>query len=284
MKSKNRFEFSTALFQNIKEKGNLQPMCEDKVKIEGDAAAKVEEELRRLRLSSSFFDRFSENLESIQQTPLNEKDGHCDVICKLTSGEQVLVEAQVMREDALDPRVLATLYGKQLRQGQDCKAVYAINIMACKFSTRFRDSPVGEYRRHYKMTDLSIKGKPRSLDQLHLIQISLHDVDLEKVADIEERWWLDLFKNGGNYTAVPEGCPPLVKQAYERIRTDALPPAIRIALDIEDGRYRNFKGLLERTEQKGRQEVLREMLLNGVITQETYESLLGEVAASAESP
>ena len=289
MKSKNRFEFSTALFKNIKEAGNLQPMCEDKVKIECGVAAKVKNELSHLRLSSLFFYQFSDNLESIQQTLLNEKDRRCDVICKLNSGEHVLVEAQVLPEDALDPRFRAyagTLYGNQLRQGQEwdkLEAVYAVNIMAYKFSTRFRSSPVGEYRRHYKMTDLSVQGNPRSLDQLHLIQISLHDVDLAKVTDIEERWWLDFFKNGGDYTAVPEGCPPLVKQAYEMIRTDTLPPAIRSALDIEDGRYKNLKGMVEQKEQGAREKLLRDMLLNQEISQETYDSRLGEVDTSAES-
>jgi hypothetical protein len=107
------------------------------------------------------------------------------------------------------------------------------------------------------------------------------------VTDIEERWWLDFFKNGGNYTAVPEGCPPLVKQAYEMIRTDALPPAIRSALDIEDGRYKNLKGMVEQKEQEAREEarekLLRDMLLKQEISQETYDSRLGEVDTSAES-
>jgi hypothetical protein len=289
MKFKHRFEFSTSLFKNIQKDRNLQPLCQDKVALHGDVVAKVNKELSHLQLSRLFFDRFSKNFESIQQTLLHEKDGHCDVICKLNSGEHVLVQAKVMSENALDPRFLAYargVYGNQLHQGQwdKLKAVYAVNIMACKSSTEFHSSPFGEYRRHYKMTDLSIQGKPRSLDQLNFIQISLHDVDLEEVADVEERWWLDFFKNGGYYTAVPKGCPPLIKQAYDRIRTDALPPAIRSALDVEDGRYRNFKGLLERSREEGRKEamkeLLREMLLNDEISQETYESQLADLAPS----
>jgi hypothetical protein len=255
------------------------------VALENDVVAKVENELSHLQLSRTFFYSYSKNFESLQQTYLNEKDGHCDMICKLNSGERILVEANLLSEDALDPRMLAfALNENQLRKDQKwgkLEAVYAVNIMACEFSTRFRGSPPGEYRRHYKMTDLSIKDKPRSLERFNLIQISLHDVDLEKVADVEERWWLDFFKNGENYDAVPNGCPPLLKRAYEKIRYDALPPAIRSALDTEDGRYKNLK---ERSKQEAKKELLRTMLLNGEISQETYESWLRKITTFVKSP
>jgi predicted transposase/invertase (TIGR01784 family) len=252
-----------------------------------------------------FFDKFSTDYEPIKRALLDEKDGQCDVICKLDSGEYVLVEAQVMSEDAQDHRFLAhlsTLHGNQLRRGEkwiDLKDVYAINIMECAFSTQFEGSEPGEYRRHYKMTDLSLEGNPRSLNHLNLIQFSLHDLDLGKVKDVEERWWLDFFKNGHKYDSIPKGCPPPIAAAYEKIRTDALPPAIKSALDIEEGRYVNFQGLLGQKEQEGiqkgiqqgiqqgkqegKQEVLELLLRNGTISQAAHDSALQDAAASGDS-
>jgi hypothetical protein len=192
------------------------------------------------------------------------------------------------------------VYGNQLRRSQklsELKDVYAVNLMECPFSTIFDDFEPGEYRRHYKMTDLSMIGTPRSLKHLNLIQFSLHALDLDMVNDAEERWWLDFFKNADKYDAIPKGCPPAVAAAYEKVRTDALPPAMRNALDVEDGRYVNFEGLikLERKEsfdqgfaqgmqdfeqvgkQEGKQETLRRLLRDGTISQAAYDSALQDV-------
>ncbi len=191
----------------------------------------------------------------------------------------------------MDQRFMAcasALYGNQVLHGQDWKAVYAVNIMECDFSTEFQRFPPADFQRHYQMTDLSIQGTPRPLDHLHLIQVSLRAVDLDQVADAEARCWLDFFKNGHGYRAVPAGCPPPIAAAYARIRADALPPAVRSALDAEDRRRAGFQELLEwrthRAEQESRAALLGELLRDGAIGRAAHDAALHAAAGSDAAP
>ena len=284
-------KFDENLLNNITEKALVDMMSrkhlfEDVITLLSDKTdfnkcGKWNSSLSDLKASRAFFNTFSKNHEQICKLLLNEKTGFCDVVCELKSGELVLVEVQVIAEDALDKRFLAygsLMYGNQLRQGDEwskLKDMYMINLFEGRFPTRFDFSPPNEHRRHYMMTDLSVAGRPRQLPHLQMIQISLRDVDIDQVDDAEERWWLDFFKRAHGYTAIPEGCPPSVAAAYQRVRSDALPPAIRKAVDDEEGRYKNltevFASKFAEGIAEGRKLALIDLLQKGIITESVYD-------------
>lgn len=217
------------------------------------------QETDQQKLIWRFFNHLRDNYDEISATLLDEKSPVSDVICKLSTGDHVLIEVQVENpgKGAWDKRALAyaaILYGSQLRRGQswgDINAVLALNILGMGGSDAQPFWPKEcYYKRHYRFENI-LKKPEIPIEHLQMIQYSLGNVDLDTVSDPEERAWLDFFKNAHRYNDIPKDCPEIMKLAYERIITDHLPPNIKDVYKDEDAQLGNYKLRFEEEREAG---------------------------------
>ncbi len=247
-------------------------------------------ETKEEKLTHRFFSHLRDNYDEISKVLLDDKGPVSDVICKLSTGDYVLVEVQVNNPGlgVWDKRALAyaaMLFGNQLRKGDDWRNILdvtAVNILGTGQDDKTLFWPEGSYyKRHYRFrNDLETPALP--LDNLSLIQYSLGNADLATIQNPEERAWLDFFKNAHRYNSIPKECPEIMKLAYERIVTDTLPPNIKDLYETEEQQIRNFgqRFLEEREEGKlegvheGKLEIARNML-SGDVDSETIKKFTG---------
>lgn len=232
-------------------------------------------EAKEIKITQHFLKHLRENYDEISRVLLDDKGPVSDVICKLSTGDHVLVEVQVERQDFWDKRALAyasMLFGNQLRKGdewRELKDVIAVNILGTGRDEDRKFWPSGSpYKRHFVFQDQLDKTEtPLQLDNVQLIQYSLGNVDLENVQDSEERAWLDFFKNAHHYKDIPHNSPKIMKLAYERIVADNLPANIKELYINEEESFKNFKQRFEEERQEGAKlkqiQIAKRMFLKG---------------------
>jgi predicted transposase/invertase (TIGR01784 family) len=220
------------------------------------------------KLVRLFLTHLRDNYSEISSALLDDKAPVSDVICKLSTGNHVLIEIQVVNPggDVWDKRALAyaaMLYGNQLRRGQawpDIQSVLALNILGTGYEKDKPFWPEGfYYKRHYQFRNILLdQGKARDcLEYMELIQYSLGNADLETVEHEEERAWLDFFRNAHLYNHTPSDCPEIVRLAYERVAAEHLPPNIQ---DIyqKGNAMDNYSVRIQEERQEGKAEGITE--------------------------
>jgi predicted transposase/invertase (TIGR01784 family) len=219
------------------------------------------EETEEQRLVARFFAHLRDNYGEISAALLDEKSPTSDVICRLSTGDYVLIEIQVNNpgRETWDKRALAyaaILYGSQLRKGQpwpEIQSVMALNILGMGSTDTRSFWPAGShYKRHYRFENI-LKKPETCIDYLQLIQYSLGNVSLEGIACEEERAWLDFFRNAHRYDHIPKDCPDIVRLAYERVMTEHLPANIQDLYKTEEDRMNNYRLRFEEEHLKGEQ-------------------------------
>jgi len=228
------------------------------------------------KLIHRFFNHLRDNYDEISKTLLDDKGPISDVICKLSTGDYVLVEVQVNNPGlgVWDKRALAyaaMLFGNQLRKGDDWGSILdvtAVNILGMGQDDKTPFWPEGShYKRHYRVVN-DLETPPLYLENLSLIQYSLGNVDFNTIKNPEEKAWLDFFKNAHLYNSIPKECPEIMRLAYERIVTDTLPSNIKDLYANEEQQVRNFRQrFLEEREkgiEEGKLEIARAMLSKGL--------------------
>jgi predicted transposase/invertase (TIGR01784 family) len=237
-----------------------------------------------------FLTHLQENYEEIRSALLDDKAPVSDVICKLSTGDHVLIEIQVVNPggDAWDKRALAyaaMLYGNQLRRGQswpDIQSVMALNILGTGYTHEPRPFwPEGfYYKRHYRFENTLLPlGKARAnMDYIELIQYSLGNTDLGTIEHEEERAWLDFFTHAHTYDHTPLNCPEIVRLAYERVKTDHVPPNIHDLYKSQDAFMDNYRIRIQEDRQEAREEGKAEGEIKGKV-----KTLSEELGLSAEA-
>ncbi len=245
---------------------------------------------KEIRIAQNFFKHLRENYEEINQVLLDDKGPVSDVICKLGTGEHILVEVQVERQDFWDKRALAyasMLFGNQLRKGdewRELKDVIAVNILGTgKDEDRKFWPKESYYKRHFVFQDQFDKTKmPLKLENIQVIQYSLGNVNINNIQNSEEKAWLDFFKNAHHYQDIPKNSPDIMKSAYERISSEQLPHQIKELYEKEENQFRNFKGRFEEERNLGKIEVAYDLGLSDEQISEKYKIPL-DVVRSAVS-
>ena len=193
-------------------------------------------------------------------------NGAMDFVCRLDTGENVLVEMQIIPYDYWDQRALAyvaAVYGKQLRRGgnwKDIKRIIGINILGGGKDqvTHWKETP-DQFVRHYKMTE-QLHKETRIMDGMEIIQYSIMNAPKD-LKNQETKDWLTLFQRAQFMTEEEVQSTiktPAVLQAFERIKYDNLPSDVRAAFEKEDEEYNRIseytKSEREEGEAKGRAE------------------------------
>jgi predicted transposase/invertase (TIGR01784 family) len=218
------------------------------------------------KLAVLFLSHLRDNYDEICSSLLDDKAPVSDVICKLSTGNHVLIEIQIANPggDVWDKRALAyaaMLYGNQLRRGQswpDIQSVMALNILGTGYTHDKRPFwPEGfYYKRHYRFENILLhRGKARAtLEYMELIQYSLGNADLGTIEHEEERAWLDFFTHAHTYDHTPSNCPEIVRLAYERVKTEHVPPNIHDLYKSQDAFMDNYRVRIQEDQQEAREE------------------------------
>lgn len=231
------------------------------------------------KMIKRFFENLYENYESIKQTLLDDKGPVSDVVCRLSTGDLILVEVQVKDpgEGVWDQRALAyagLLYGGQLRKGEpwtSLKKLITVNILGMGQDGKRKFWPEGSaYKRHYKMKNTLAESI--TLPYIQLIQYSLGNTDLESIENEEERAWLDFFKTAHEKDKIPEKVSEIMRLAYSRIKSDTLPPNIKDLYASEEKELANYAVKFQEQREEGReegkqkkaQEMAKKMLSDGL--------------------
>ena len=189
-------------------------------------------------------------------------NGILDFVCRLDTGENVLVEMQIIPYDYWDQRALAyvaAVYSRQLRKGgnwKDIKRVIGLNILGGGKDQigHWKDTP-DQFVRHYKMTEQLHKGA-RVMDGMEIIQYSImnspKDIESQETKD-----WLTLFKRAQFMTEEDVQSTiktPAVLQAFERIKYDKLPSDVREEYKKEDEEYNRISEYTKLEREEGKAE------------------------------
>ena len=111
--------------------------------------------------------------------PKVEFDGTMDFVCKLDTGDNVLIEMQIIPYNHWDQRALAyvaALYGRQIRKGgkwDEIKQIIGINILGGgkDQTAHWKDTP-DQFVRHYKFTE-HLHPEKRIMEVIEIIQYSI---------------------------------------------------------------------------------------------------------------
>jgi len=157
-----------------------------------------------------------------------EKQTFLDLACKDNKGRYFLIEVQVKEQDYWNPRALyyaAGVYSQQLEEGEPWRKlepVIALNILDHDRETL----PDNHFRRDFQLLDrehlsdlkegVDMKD-PAQLPYLRIIQCELPRANLEIMPNCLLRQWLQLLKESGSLTEIPEGIEAPVRKAYERL-------------------------------------------------------------------
>ena len=211
-----------------------------------DESSKLRQECNALSLCKSFFVALRNRFDLVLLALLDDKKDVCNIVSRLDTGDIVLVEAQVEKNDCLDKRFLAyatSLYSNQIREGFDwstLKNVASVILISHDVSKSLGWSE-HEYKRHYLLKNKLADGEgTNTWPYLQLILYCIPKVDLVKTDDPIERAWLEFFKNADKLEEVPPKIPEEVAKAYERVRRCNLPVSVILSMQSEDSHLRNM--------------------------------------------
>ena len=185
--------------------------------------------------------------------PLN--DGTMDFVCKLSNGEYVMVEMQVIPYDSWDALALgyvAAFYGKQIREGdnwKDIKRVIGINILG-------GGKEEWEHMRQYPA---------RYIGGIEIIHYSLMHTP-QSLEDTEKKDWLTFFKEASYMTEenVREKIStPAVLEAFERAKLLTLPDCVREMYVKQESEYAQYSIHTREQIEQGKAEGIVEGIVKG---------------------
>ena len=224
----------------------------------------------------------STTLPTLRMDP-EEKQTFLDLACRDDKGNYFLVEVQVKEQDYWNPRALyyaAGVYSQQLNAGEhwrELRPVIALNILDHDRKTL----PEGEYKRDFQLLDrnhlhLLRAGTnfrdPAQLPYVRIIQCELPRVSLETVESPLLRQWLQLFRESGTLTDIPEGVSGPVHKAYERLEFDKWGSGLRGDYEKETLHLEEYQGIITRTREeglaegleRGKKDIARRLLATGM--------------------
>ncbi|MES2198752.1 MAG: PD-(D/E)XK nuclease family transposase, partial [Chlamydiota bacterium] len=131
--------------------------------------------------------------------PKVEYDGTMDFVCRLDTGDNILIEMQIIPYNHWDQRALAyvaALYGRQIRKGgkwDDIKRIIGINILGGgkDQTVHWEDTP-DQFVRHYKLTE-QLHPDKRIMDGIEIIQYSIMNAP-KTIENQETKDWLTYFQ------------------------------------------------------------------------------------------
>jgi predicted transposase/invertase (TIGR01784 family) len=196
--------------------------------------------------------------------PKAEYNGVMDFVCKLDTGDSVLVEMQVMPHDNWDQRALtyvAALYAKQIRQGGDwkkIKKVIGINILGGGKNqvAHWTESPEQFVQLH---------PERKIMEGIEIIQYSIMNAP-KNIEDQETKDWLTYFQKAHLMTekeVLATIKTPAVLEAFKTAKYDLLPSEVRDQYIKEDKSYSSISIYAKQREDKGRTEGFTEGIAKG---------------------
>lgn len=145
------------------------------------------------------------------------KDTYLDVKARLTSGEFVIIEMQVLNVEGFEKRILynaAKTYSTQLKAGEDYKLLNPVIALTITDFVMFEE--VEGYRSRFvlKEKDFLVDYAVQDLE-LVFVELPKFDKPLEALESLMEKW-LFFLQNARSLDAVPDAMDevPEIRQAF----------------------------------------------------------------------